>query len=647
LFGSAMSAAADVRALGDRMLAALQRRDDDALERLRAGNEVASASLVQRVRETQVLEARRAREALEQSLEAVQDRVDHYASQPYMNDWETAATIVHAGAIVSQIVATVLNSVAGSASLTPSFEAGASGFGGSPVVTVKYGGENVSNAVGAFARLAEGVGGILHSTGALLETQGGYQRRHEDHQFQADQARKELVQLGKQVVTAQTREAIARHELDAHVRALENAKGIEEFLRSKYTGEQLFEWMVAQLSAAYFQAYQLAFDLARRAEKAYRFEVGDPDTPPIVTFGYWDSLKQGLLAGDRLINDLRRLEAAALDRNSRRLHATTHISLATLMPDRLLELRATGATSIEVAEWMLARENPGWVNQRIVSVQVDVPCVTGPYVGVHGDLAMTSAVVRLTSDTGGGFGDAFGGGPRFAPAMPVVTSIRFSHGVNDRGRVARAGPDDRYEPFEGGGAVSRWAITLDPRDNAFDLSTLSDFVLTIDYEGDQGSAELTGLARQAVVDALPTNGAVLLWLDGGYAAAWSRFLRPAAGEQTLTIDIGAEHLHFRYRELAQHKRLVVKIADLVLESDEEAFDVRLVPPGGATVDVTAPRADDFGGRNRATTSWDGPQDLLGRWTVQVKRTADAGWDALPKDAISRAWLLLRFEAADA
>jgi hypothetical protein len=403
LFASAIAAASDVRSLGERMLAALQRRDEDALERLRAGNETALVSLVQRVREAQVIEAQRAREAVEQSLEAVQARIDYYSSRQYMNDWETAATVVHTTAVVSQVVATVLNTVGGGASLGPTFTTGGSGFGGSPVVTGTYGGENLADSSINFARLFEGLAGILHSTGSLLETQGGYQRRFEDHQFQAEQARKELVQVGKQVITAQVREAIAQYELDAHMRSVDNAKSVEEFLRSKYTGQQLYEWTVAQLSTVYFQAYQMAFDMARRAERAYRFEVIDNTTAPLITFGYWDSLKQGLLAGDRLTNDLRRLEATALERHRRRLQATTHISLASLMPDKLLELKTTGSTSIDVAEWMLARENPGWINQRIVSVAVSAPCVAGPYTGVHAGLVLTSAVVRRSDDTNGGF----------------------------------------------------------------------------------------------------------------------------------------------------------------------------------------------------------------------------------------------------
>ncbi|MDQ1053860.1 peptidoglycan hydrolase-like protein with peptidoglycan-binding domain [Arthrobacter sp. SORGH_AS 212] len=655
LFESARSCAEDVRALGERMLAILERRDADALERLRSGNEVAQETLVQRVREAQVLEAQRAREALENSTEAIQLRIDHYSAQPYMNDWETAATVAHALGIVSQIVATILGAVSGGASLAPSVTFGAAGFGGTPVATVTYGGENIADSASGFARVFEGVSGILHSAGGMLETQGGYQRRHEDNQFQAELARKELSRLAKEIVVAQVREAVSQHELDAHLHAVEAAQSVDEFLRSKYTGAELYEWTLGQLSTVYFQAYQLAYDRARQAEEAYRYETGDHTTPPVIQFGYWDSLRKGLLAGDRLVNDLRRLESIALENNRRRLEATTRVSLATLMPGKLLELKATGRTTIELPEWLFARENPGWYNQRIRWVAVDTPSVTGPYTGVHATVTLTQAVVRTSAQAGHDFGDAFAGGPGFAAAMPTIASIRTSHGVDDRGRLAGSAPDDRYEPFEGGGLISHWTIEMDPRDNAFDVDTLSDFVLTIAYEGDQGSSQLVAQARSAVSEAVPKRGAALIWLDGTHGAKWARFLHPSEGEeQQLRIPVGREVLTFLQRQHSGAKRLRVLGADLVAEVETSPLDVRMTPPsaaGGAAaarIEVAATTGGAFGELAHAPATWPAGQgpDLLGTWTLQFKRTADLTWDALPDDAVRHAWLLLRFEASD-
>ena len=60
----------------------------------------------------------------------------------------------------------------------------------------------------------------------------------------------------------------------------------------------------------------MAYDLAKRAEKAFHYELGGDDTG-YIQFGYWDSLKKGLLAGEKLHYDLKRLETAYLEQNRR------------------------------------------------------------------------------------------------------------------------------------------------------------------------------------------------------------------------------------------------------------------------------------------------------------------------------------------
>ena len=56
------------------------------------------------------------------------------------------------------------------------------------------------------------------------------------------------------------------------------------------------QWMKSQVSRLYFQTYQMAYDLAKQAEKCYQHELVKFDTS-FIEFGYWDSLKQGLLSG--------------------------------------------------------------------------------------------------------------------------------------------------------------------------------------------------------------------------------------------------------------------------------------------------------------------------------------------------------------
>ena len=69
--------------------------------------------------------------------------------------------------------------------------------------------------------------------------------------------------------------------------------------------------MVGQLSATYFQSYQLAYRLCLQVQACYQFELGLPQSS-FIQFGYWDSLHKGLLAGEALNHDLRRMESSYL-----------------------------------------------------------------------------------------------------------------------------------------------------------------------------------------------------------------------------------------------------------------------------------------------------------------------------------------------
>src|SRR6201986_3523205 len=99
--------------------------------------------------------------------------------------------------------------------------------------------------------------------------------------------------------------------------------------------------MVGQLSSVYFQGYQLAYDVAKRAERSFRYELGLVDSS-FIQFGYWDSLKKGLLCGERLHDALKRMDVAYLEQNAREYEITKHVSLRRIDPVARLPLRETG-----------------------------------------------------------------------------------------------------------------------------------------------------------------------------------------------------------------------------------------------------------------------------------------------------------------
>ncbi len=184
-------------------------------------------------------------------------------------------------------------------------------------------------------------------------------------------AAKEMQQLDKQIAAAKIRVAIAEVELENHERQMEQAREVFEVLRDKRTAEELYDWMVSELATVHYQTFALAYDLAKRAEQALRFELGTPEgTPKMVRFGHWDSLKQGLLAGERLQHDLRRVEVAYLTQTRRELELTKHVSPAEGAPEQLMKLRETGSCEIQLGEEAFALDYPGHYFRRVKSIAV-------------------------------------------------------------------------------------------------------------------------------------------------------------------------------------------------------------------------------------------------------------------------------------
>ncbi len=80
---------------------------------------------------------------------------------------------------------------------------------------------------------------------------------------------------------------------------------------------------------------------------------------------YWNAGWQGLLAGEALYLNIKRMELLAYhDNNKREFEITRHISLRQLAPMALLSLRTTGTCTLNVPEWFFDRECPGHYMRR-------------------------------------------------------------------------------------------------------------------------------------------------------------------------------------------------------------------------------------------------------------------------------------------
>ncbi|MEO6973162.1 MAG: neuraminidase-like domain-containing protein [Rhodoferax sp.] len=536
----------DVRAYGALVLAALEKKDAEALATLRANQDVDIQTRLLDIKNAAVTEAQDQITALQNQKTVVQIRHDFYANIAFMNDWEAAAITLQLSALTANGAAVVLDMTASATHLLPRYTFGAAGFGGSPMATITYGGEQVGNSAASWASSLRSVASIVNEAGGMSATMGGYQRRQDDWTLQANLAAAELTQLDSQIAAANDRLAMANSEVDLQTRQIANAQAVSGFLTGKYTNAQLYDWMLTQLTTVHTQAYQLAFGLAQQAQAAYQYELGSQDS--FIQFGYWDSQHKGLTAGESLLFDLRRMQAQYLQANTREFELVKHVSLALTQPMALVQLLQTGTCNIALDEALFDLDHPGHYFRRLRSVALTVPCVTGPYSGVNATLVLDQATVRVQAPVSP-YTPASAATPPSGPAFvtspaPATASISTSHGQNDAGLFDVSLRDERWLPFEGQGAISTWTLVLDPRDNSFDLSTITDVVLHLRY-----TARSAGASTEAVRQALKPLGQrqIMLSVRSSFSDAYYAFFNPpdtTATQQTLTLPLLANVLPF-------------------------------------------------------------------------------------------------------
>jgi Tc toxin complex TcA C-terminal TcB-binding domain/Neuraminidase-like domain len=603
LLQKANEVCSDVKALGAALLSALEKKDAEALSLLRQGQEIQLLEAVKGVRETQLNEAQENLNGLQKTKVLTQIKQAYYESREFMNVGEIAALALNTASTAIDAGIATGYALAGGLKLIPDFLLGASGFGGSPHATAQTGGKSFGDSADDLVKTLESIAHALDKGASIASTVASYTRRKDEWDFQHDLATKELEQIDRQIAAAELRVSIAQQELDNHNTQIENAKATDAFMRSKYTNEELFQWQLGEISGTYFQSYKLAYDLAKRAERCLRFELGLQDSN-FISYGYWDSLRKGLLSGEKLQYDLRRMETGYLDQNRREFELTKHISLMQLDPLALVKLRETGRCFFHVPEELLDLDYPGHYLRRIKSVSLTLPCVAGPYTTISCTLRLLKNSLRIKT------GDGDNGYPRntddngvpvdddrFVESNVPVKAVASSGGQNDSGLFDLSFRDERYLPFEGAGAISDWSLELvnDPPSNnpdpanpdfgkplrQFDYSTISDAVIHIKYTAREDAGVFKNSAVTHLRDYLSADGTtpsfLALDLRREFPTEWSRFLNPVNAAVGNVFEFQMSPTLFPLRDAAKDLRINT-ITLLARAKDPGNYGVTLTPP---------------------------------------------------------------------
>lgn len=597
----------EVKSLGSNLLSAIEKEDNEALAILRAKHEKVILGLTETVKYAQWQETIKNREGLETSLTNAAQRYIYYermlgkqegdivipelealvaegltkfkfmAAEPDVKRRPISVDIAQdlgdsGGKIVSSYEAEELDKLSWARDIQEVIQwtkLAAQGIRMLPDFGIKFhfwglggdmqlGGTTLGEVASYAADVSHAIGDRLTYEAGRAAKIGSYARREQDWAFQSGTVAGEINQMFKQLRAAQIRESIAEREWHNHQKQMQHSQEIEDFLTNeksgKKTNQAFYTWMKREVRGMYGQVFQFAYDVAKKAERALQHELGKPDLT-FLQFGYMSG-KEGLLAGEKLYFDLKRMELAYHELNQREYELTKHVSLLQVNPMALLQLRTTGQCTVGLPEELFDMDGPGHYFRRIKTVALSIPCVTGPYTSVNCTLTLIKSAIRKEVGVGDGYARLGTEDSRFSDHFGSLQAIVTSSAQNDSGLFETNLRDERYLPFENSGAVSEWQLQLPANPSIgeppqFDYGTISDVILHVRYTAREGGGLLRNGAIAHVKDLIKAAQAIgsvrLFSVRHEFPSEWAKFQSqtPAANQRfELKINLRPEHYPF-------------------------------------------------------------------------------------------------------
>ena len=658
-----------VRAYGTALQAALEKSDADYLSVLMATNQQALLNDADQIFDWQIQQAQNAIDALQSSRDIADQKYNHYNDLTKPENFANAAELTSLGlgvtAAVMNAIVVGTKSGAAVAHAFPDVTVGVQGFGGTAVAIVKEGGSHAGKSADSASNALAVLAGIFDKAGGIAKTLGDWWHRHDDNGQKATEAKADRDKADIQLTGLGLALQIAQQNQLNHQTQIDQLQSQVDFLSDKFTNEDLYDWMVSQLADTYFQSYKLAYRLCKQVERCYQYELGIQDSN-FIQFGYWDSLHKGLLSGETLNQDLRRMQSSYLDQNKRRFELTRFISLAVLDPAALRELLLTGACNFSLPESLFDNDYPGHYNRHLVRISVTVVYPNpGKFDNVKATLTLTANKVRVSTNAASSadYMEVGPADPRFIYNYAAVSQkIVLGNGQDDPGlfltSINNNLTDQRYLPCEGSGSISAWHFEMTEATNEIDLSSVSDIIFHIYYTAVDGGDALKNIVVQNNLDNQATNGLKVFSARNDFAAPaatssnqfplspWDAFLaKPAAADPDQSLVLTISPLKFppwtRGKAITITGMTLLTVGWPTSDFTIEPQDVLTQLPADVTMTPMAGSTEP----NITSAALVVPPNLQpGKWTFKVRTAAAVDFRSLTKNDLGDIFLFLNFQA---
>ena len=465
-------------------LASLEKRDAEAYSILRARQDLDLSSAHITLTDLRVAEAADSVILAELQQDKSQFTVDHYQGllQHELSGFEVASMACLGTQVALQTIASTQAVIAA---------------GGTAILSFLTFGLTAPDAFAKGAEAAQMAGAALGLQSGMFDKMAGYERRKQEWQFQRDVAIRDKM-LGDQQhqIALDQQQVVLQEQVIANTQQ-QHALATVNFLATKFTNVELYEYMSGILQEVYSFFLQQASAMARLAQNQLAFERQEP-TLSFIQADYWQgpsngtngqssSDRRGMTGSARLLQDIFELDQHAFATDQRKLQLTKTISLAQMAPFEFQRFRETGVLPIAISRQLFDQDFPGHYLRLIKRVTTSVLALIPPTHGIKATLSNTG--VSRTTIGGSAFQDVV---VRRDPQAVALTSP-----MNATGLFQLDAQPELLLPFEGLGVETSWEFQMPKAANFINYDAIADVLITIEY-----TALSDAVYRQQVIQQL-------------------------------------------------------------------------------------------------------------------------------------------------
>jgi hypothetical protein len=460
-------------------LAALEKEDAANYDQLRARQDLQTARATIKLQDLRITQANDEKGVADLQLDKVTFIETHYNSliASGINDYERNSLDILLLAEEMQYLAAELSTASSIISFASML---------TPGMTPANGISALAGGLGALASSSSSNAAALSTQSSIFASLASYQRREQEWQFQSQLAGFDITLANQQIKISEDGVRIATQEREIAVLNTTHAENTLEFLKTKFTNAELYNFMGNVLERSYSYMLNLTTAIARTAESQLYFERQE-QAGPFILDDYWETPsnglnasvggsgvdRRGLTGSARLLVDITRLDQYAFDTAKRKLQMTKVISLSQNFPSEFQQFKETGVMYFELTNKLFDYDFPGHYLRLINGIKTTVVGLVPVYDQIKATLTADTTSYTVI------------GGTTFKK-IPIrraeLDSVALTASNNATGLFELQPTQSEFlNPFEGMGIESRWEFKMPQFSNRIDYSNIADILVTVEY----------------------------------------------------------------------------------------------------------------------------------------------------------------------